>query len=75
MKIDKIPLSILDAVRQRLGAEDENDTSFDEQIERLTPKELMAKWSGWHLGDEDWARMIINDYENLKKLENGDHNK
>jgi hypothetical protein len=69
MKIKKIPENILDAVRQRLGADDENDTSRDQLIEKMTPKELMAKWSGWHLGYEDWGNEIINKYEHLKKLE------
>jgi len=72
MRIDKIPLNVLDAVRQRLGAEDENDTEFDGRIEKMSPRELMAKWSGWHLGDEDWAHEIIGTYENLKKLEKED---
>ena len=65
MKIENIPLSLLEAVRQRLGAKDENDNSIDLTIERLTPEELVAKWSGWHLGDEVWGRTIINYYNQL----------
>ena len=69
MKIDAIPLNILDAVRQRLGADDENDTSFDEKIKKMSSRDLVAKWSGWHLGDESWAYTIIGMYETLKVLE------
>lgn len=68
MDVEKIPPNILDAVRERLG-NDENDTRFDSKISKMSPKELMAKWSGWHLGDESWALSIICSYEHLKELE------
>ena len=35
MQIEKIPTRILSAVRQRLGADDGNDKSYDLQISRL----------------------------------------
>lgn len=69
MKIEKIPSDILGAVRQRLGADDENDISMDHEIEKMSAKQLIAKWSGWHLGDEDWGKEMVNKYELLKKLE------
>ena len=68
MKIELIPLNILEAVRQNLGAEDENDTSCDKQIETMTPLQLMEKYSAWHLGDSGWARDFIGGYETLKEL-------
>lgn len=68
MDIDKIPSNVLDAVRECLG-DDGDDTRFDNRISKMSPKELMAKWSGWHLGDESWALNIIYMYEQLKKLE------
>jgi len=69
MKINKIPLNILDAVRQNLGAEDEKDTSQDSNIEKMSPIELMECWSAWNLGDKSWASEIIGSYNYLKELE------
>ncbi len=66
--IKEIPMNILEAVRQNLGAEDENDTSFDSKIIEMDAIEIMSCWSAWHLGDRSWAREIINKYEKLKKL-------
>ena len=57
---------VLGAVRQRLGAKDENDTSQDSIINKLTPMEIMAKWCGWYLGDESWGATIIGYYERIK---------
>jgi len=67
MEIDKIPMYILGAVRQRFGAVDEEDTQFDERIKKLEPIELVAKWSGWNLGDESWARIMISYYNTLQE--------
>jgi hypothetical protein len=39
-------LSILGDIRQRLGAKDENDSSFDNQINSMTADEIMSEWSG-----------------------------
>lgn len=68
IEIKNIPTDILVAVRKRLGAESDTDTSWDEQIKHMIPKELMARWSGWKLGDEYWARHIIEQYEFLKSV-------
>jgi len=59
-------LGILGDVRKRLDAEDENDTSKDEQINKLTSEECVAKWSGWNLGDEAWATYIIHYFKELE---------
>lgn len=69
MNVEKIPLSILGAVRQRLGADSEDDESKDKLVENLSPKELVAKYAGWHLGDEEWGRVLIAIYVQLKELE------
>jgi len=69
MKIKDIPLNILGAVRQNLGAENENDTSFDSQIENLELIEIIGKYSAWHLGDSGWGRDFIRIYEELKRID------
>jgi hypothetical protein len=69
MKIEHIPKEILSAVRQRLGADDENDPSKDSIVEKMNAKQLLMEWSGWKLGDVYWARYIIEIYEQLNKIE------
>jgi len=66
MKTELIPTRILTAVRQRLGAKDENDISMDKEIIGMNPRELVSKWTGWVLGDEGWGHMVIDYYESLK---------
>lgn len=59
--IDKLILhpSILGAVRERMGAEDGNDTSKDEEINKMEPRVIIRAWSGWEIGDEAWADSFI----------------
>ena len=70
MDINKIPTPVLYVVRQRLSGEDEYDTSFDERISKMTPKQLMERWCGWKLGTDSWGTDIIDIYEALKNIEN-----
>lgn len=60
-------LGILGSVRQRLGAEDENDESHDGQIVEMSASQIIAKHCGWELGDESWAKSFIQDYLYLAK--------
>lgn len=69
MQIEKIPKKILGAVRQRLGADNEDDKLFDLEISVMSPREVVVKYVGWHLGSEDWGYEIINRYDELKKIE------
>ncbi len=59
--------SSLGDVRQRLGAEDENDTSFDDKINEMSSQEIVEKWSGWNLGDEAWASQMIEMFTSLNE--------
>ena len=66
MDIKKLKeLGMLGNIRQRLGAEDENDTSMDERIMRMPLEKVVAVDSAWELGDEGWATNIINNYRAL----------
>lgn len=47
-------LGMLGAVRQRLGAENETDESFDATINRMSNSSLVENWCGWYLGDGSW---------------------
>ena len=67
INIDNIALDVLGAVRQRLGANDENDTSCDERISNMTPKQFVAYYSGWILGSEEWANEFIDLYNELQE--------
>jgi len=64
--IDKLEqMGILGDIRERLGIE-ENETFMDDKINRMDAKKIAELWSGWNLGDESWAREIINIYEEIK---------
>lgn len=52
-------------IRQRLGANDEDDDSFDAAINGMTAEDLCATKSGWELGDELWAESYIYLYRRL----------
>ena len=51
-------LGIIGDVRQRLGADDENDTSKDNRINEMDSSSLVNAWAGWYLGDGSlWTTM------------------
>ena len=47
-------LGILGAVRQRQGANDQNDDTYDEYINEMDNSKLIEQWCGWRLGDGSW---------------------
>ena len=59
-------LGILVDIRKRLGAKDENDSSFDEQIDSMSEDELMAEWSAWKLGSSEWWETMKRIYNRLR---------
>lgn len=72
MKIENIPQNILEAVRQRIGASDKDDSSKDATIVQMSSMELVKKYSGWELGDEHCGGLFVGAYLQLeaqKKLE------
>jgi hypothetical protein len=62
-------MHILGDIRKRLGADNENDTSKDNKIIKMTPSQLIATWCGYCLGDEDWGYDIIAMYKILERNE------
>ena len=65
-KLEK--MGILGSIRQRVGAENESDESFDYRIVKIKKKRLVAEWVGFEIGDENWAYSIISKYETLKEF-------
>lgn len=61
-------LGIIGDVRQRFGADDENDTQMDEHINKRDNSQLVAAWSGWHLGDGNWWNTMKTYYDGLERL-------
>ena len=53
LSLDEI--GYLGDIRQRFGAKDENDTSYDAYILKLSAFERLRSLCGWHLGSENWA--------------------
>ena len=45
-------------VRQRWGLDD-NDTSKDDAIDRLPPRDVFEHMCGWQFGDPSWAGTIL----------------
>jgi len=63
-------LAIIGDIRQRLGASDENDTSKDYKINEMSNYELIKKWCGWNIGDEEWWVTMKYNYDMLEKMKN-----
>lgn len=55
MKTDEQYMEIL---RQRAGLPS-SDTSEDESIQNLSPREKLCEWTAWYLGSGDWANDIL----------------
>lgn len=58
-------LGILGIVRVAHGAEANNDTSLDDSINNLSPKELVGLYCQWHLGDSGWWNNMFYLYNEL----------
>ena len=61
-------LGIIGDVRQRLGADDENDTISDGQINKMDNSKLVEQWAGWNLGDGSWWTTMKAYYDGLERL-------
>lgn len=61
-------LRILHDIRLRMGADDENDTSVDGAINRLSNSQLVEKWAGWHLGTESWWITMKRYFDELEQM-------
>lgn len=59
-------LGILGDIRKRLGAKDEHDSSFDNQIDLMTADEIMSEWSAWKLGSAEWWKDMNRKYNRLR---------
>lgn len=67
--VDKLKqVGIIAAVRQRLGASDENDTSFDEKISTMSNHTMIRAYCGWHLGNGDWWDDMKDKFDNLETI-------
>ena len=63
-----IALGIIGDVRQRLGADGENDASSDTRINQMDNSQLVEQWAGWHLGDGSWWTTMKAYYDGLEQL-------
>jgi len=61
-------LGIIGHVRQRLGADDANDTRRDDLINKMNNSKLVEQWAGWYLGDGSWWTTMKGYYDELEKL-------
>ncbi len=66
-KLKKV--GMLASVRQRLGARSATDNSYDEQINKASNSDLVALYSAWYLGTEDWWYDLKWKFDQLKELD------
>lgn len=59
-------MGYVDCMRKRLGLEP-HDTSKDDEIEAMTPRQRVGLICGWKHGDEGWAE-TYEDYYNSQGL-------
>lgn len=59
-------LGILGDIRQRLGAKDEHDSSFDDEIDFMTAYEIMSEWSAWKFGSDELWKDMYRKYNRLR---------
>lgn len=62
-------LGILGEIRQRLGAENENDTSMDSRVNKLSNHDLTAAYCGWCLGSESWWNTLKVLFDSLERFD------
>jgi hypothetical protein len=60
-------LRILGAIRQRLGAKNENDDTMDEEINSLPNTKIIELYCGWYLGDGSWWNDMKYYFDQLEK--------
>jgi len=60
-------LGILGDVRERLGADNEDDDSKDYKFKDMSAADIVAAWTAWQLGDEAWAYNIISMHKVLEE--------
>ena len=55
----------LQSVRQRLGVDLPQDTSKDEEINEMSPDQILKEYCAWKLGDPTWWTDFMAIYETL----------
>lgn len=63
---ESLPHRILGDIRQNLGAEDPNDTSQDNRINRMSADQLFDCWCNWN-GFINWSDTISSVLDNIRK--------
>jgi hypothetical protein len=63
-------LGILGDVRERLGAENENDESQDAKINKMTPHQIVKEWCAWKIGDGWWWSEMKSYFDSLSSENN-----
>ena len=69
--VDKLKqIGIIGVVRQRLGAANQNDESFDESINQIDNDRIVREWAIWYLGTDGWwvrMKAVYDKLENTSK--------
>ncbi len=62
-------LGILGEVRQRQGANDQKDDTYDEDINEMDNSKLIEQWCGWNLGDGSWWNDMKYKFDKLVEMD------
>jgi hypothetical protein len=62
-------LGILGTVRQRQGADNASDETYDESINEMDNSELIKQWCAWHLGNGSWWTTMKYKFDRLEDMD------
>lgn len=65
MKVSQLPMALQEACAER-GLKPDAEVS---------PRQACLEWSAWHLGDDFWAKRIIDMYNETTVLQNRENAK
>lgn len=61
-------IGILEEIRQRLGAENENDESKDNKINSISNHRLIKEYCTWQIGDGTWWDYMKSYFDQLEEM-------
>lgn len=65
--VDKLAeLGVLGAVRQRLGADHDHDTSFDKEINAMSSHRVVYNYAAWELGAGSYWDVFKRIFDSLE---------
>jgi len=67
-KLKYISLTYLGDIRERLGAENRDDETYDDDINKMSNHRIVKEWCAWEIGDGNWWSSFKELFDDLEKL-------